>query len=94
MKTIYRFTVVVALGAAVVGCATVALAPGADRVRLTTRAADVASCRAVGSVKANSDSAFDGEADIRNQALGLGANSVFVTRYVTGKEEGVAYACP
>jgi hypothetical protein len=60
----------------------------------TTTAADVAQCKAVGSVKALSGSAFGGEATIRNQALGLGANTIFVTRYVSGSEEGVAYNCP
>jgi hypothetical protein len=94
MKIILRFTAVLAFGAATAGCTTVALAPGAERVRVTTNAAEVASCKGVGSVKALSGSAFDGEATIRNQALGLGANTIFVTRYVSGSEEGVAYNCP
>jgi hypothetical protein len=94
MKIILRFAAVVAFGAATAACTTVVLAPGAERVRVTTNAADVAPCKAVGSVKAPSGSTFDGEATIRNQALGLGANMIFVTRYVSGSEEGVAYNCP
>jgi hypothetical protein len=94
MRNIFRFAAVVAFGTATAACATVALAPGAERVRLTTNAADVAPCKAVGNVKALPGSSVDSEASIRNQALGLGANTIFVTRYVSGSEEGVAYSCP
>jgi len=93
MKMFLRFAAVVAFGAGTAACTTVALAPGAERVRVTMTAAEVAPCKAVGNVKALSVSAFDGEATIRNQALGLGANTIFVTRYVSGSEEGVAYNC-
>ena len=94
MKIILRFAGVVAFGAATAGCATVALAPGAERVRITNNAADVASCKAVGNVKALSVSPFEGVATIQNQAVGLGANMIFVTVYTSGSEEGVAYNCP
>jgi hypothetical protein len=33
-------------------------------------------------------------ATIRNQAVGLGANTIFFTGYVSGSAEGVAYNCP
>jgi hypothetical protein len=95
MKIIFRIAAVVAFGAATAGCSTVALAPGAEQVRVTSNAADVASCKAAGNVKARSS--FDSgatDAAIRNQALGLGANTVFFTGYVRGSEEGVAYNCP
>ena len=97
MKTPSRVAVVVAFGVATVGCATVALAPGAERVRLTNNAADVVSCKSVGNVRAHSDSPLNSEASmatIRNQAVGLGANTIFFTGYVSGSEEGVAYNCP
>jgi hypothetical protein len=93
MNRILRLATVFALGAANAGCATVALAPGAERVRLTTNAADVTSCKAVGNVKAPSVAAFDGVATIQNQAVGLGANTIFVTVPTSGSEEGVAYNC-
>jgi hypothetical protein len=94
MEIILRFAAVVAFGVATAGCATVVLAPGAERVRVTTNAAEVVPCKPVGNVKALSESPFDGMATIRNQALGLGANTIFVTAYVSGSEQGVAYNCP
>jgi hypothetical protein len=97
MKTVLRFTAFIAFGAATAGCTTVALAPGAERLRITNNAADVASCKAVGNVKAKSDSVFDSDAvtaAIRNQALGLGGNTILFTGYVGSSEEGVAYNCP
>jgi hypothetical protein len=96
MKITLRIAAVIAFAAATAGCATVALAPGAERVRLTSNAADVVPCKAVGNVRAHSDP-LDSEASkaaIRNQALGLGANTIFFTGYVGGSEEGVAYNCP
>jgi hypothetical protein len=91
MEIILRFAAVVAFGAAAAGCATlVALAPGAERVRITNNAADIASCKAVGSVRA-SDSPLE---SVRNRALGLGANTLFFTGYVSGSEEFVANNCP
>jgi hypothetical protein len=94
MRMTLRFAAVAACVATTAGCATVALAPGAERVRLTKSAADVASCKPVGNVKAPSDSPPDFVATIRNQAMGLGANTIFVTRDINGPEEGVAYNCP
>jgi hypothetical protein len=90
----FRVAVLITLTAGTAACTTVTLAPGADRVRLTVNATDISSCRAVGSVKAPQGSGLDGEPTIRNQALGLGANVIFVTRNITGSEEGVAYNCP
>jgi hypothetical protein len=94
MSNIFRHAALIAFAAVTAACATVTLAPGADRVRLTVNATDVSSCRAAGNVKAPPGSGFDSEATIRNQALGLGANTIFVTRNVSGAEEGVAYNCP
>jgi hypothetical protein len=57
MQIILRIAAVIAFGVATSGCATVALAPGAEQVRITNKAAEVASCKGVGNVKArfNSD---------------------------------------
>ena len=96
MKTILLISVVTVFGALSSGCATVALAPGADKVRLTKSAADVATCKVVGNVKRPQDSSsLDAEPIIRNQAVGLGGNTVFITQSdVSGPWQGVAYQCP
>lgn len=79
-------------------CVQVALAPGAEKVRLTSNPQDVTPCTAVGNVRA---SANDRETnllvvnsldELRNQAIGLGGNTVFITNRELG--EGVAYRCP
>jgi hypothetical protein len=74
-------------------CETVALAPGADKVKLTHDAADVAGCKAVGNVyvKPSLDWQFV-EFQLRNRTVGLDGNALFYTR--TGDYEGVAYRCP
>jgi len=71
-------------------CATVpfALAPGADRVKLTRNAADEAGCKAVGNVSTPLD--YDHDDRLRNETVGLGGNAVFLTSTL----EGVAYRCP
>lgn len=79
-------------------CVTVALAPGAEKVRLTSSAQDVKSCTAVGNVRVPADVqkndpfTDDTSNELRNQAIGLGGNTVFVTSDALG--EGVAYRCP
>jgi hypothetical protein len=77
--------------------ACVTLAPGADKVRITRNAPDVATCVAVGNIKASRDAhgnvdGFNAENEIRNQTVGLSGNTAFVTSpFLT---EGVAYRCP
>jgi DhnA family fructose-bisphosphate aldolase class Ia len=94
MKMMFRMTALVALAAAA-GCTAARLAPGADQVRITNKTEAVASCKAVGNVKARSSLNSDKtDATIRNQAVGLGANTVLFMGYVGSKEEGVAYNCP
>lgn len=79
-------------------CVTIALAPGADKVRVTSNPQDVAPCTAVGNVRIpqianrNSPPVANPMDDLRNQAVGLGGNTVFVTSAELG--EGVAYRCP
>lgn len=91
-------SVIVTLASAslLTACVTVALAPGADKVQLTSNAKDVAACTAVGNVRApadeqesNPDNTLN---ELRNQAIGLGGNTVFITNGELG--EGVAYRCP
>jgi hypothetical protein len=80
------------------GCASPALAPGADKVLLTQKAADVANCKAVGNINPNQGpkgTTFSTPTDFRNQAIGFGGNTVFVTnQYMGAPVEGVAYLCP
>jgi len=80
------------------GCATPVLVPGADKVQLTQKAADVVNCKAVGNINPANDAkgtTFSTPADFRNQAIGLGGNTVFVTsQYMGAPVEGVAYSCP
>ena len=82
------------------GCAATELAvPGADAVRITRVAGDVANCTAVGNVKAPlvaGDSSVGDEMKFRNQVIGFGGNVGFVSLDGAGKSplEGVAYRCP
>ena len=80
-------------------CATtVTLAPGADKVRVTSNAKDLTACTAVGNVRMPPSSPRYGPFyanpidELRNQTVGLGGNTLFVTSDATG--EGVAYRCP
>jgi hypothetical protein len=96
LKAILLISVITVIGALNSGCVTVALAPGADKVRLTKNPADVTTCKVVGNVKRTPDgSSLDIEPSIRNQAVGLGGNTVFISQEdISGPEQGVAYQCP
>jgi hypothetical protein len=80
--------------------ACVSLAPGADKVRITKVAADVSTCTAVGNIKGQRDAQGqpdipNADAELRNQTIGLGGNTAFVTSAPLGVPvEGVAYRCP
>jgi hypothetical protein len=80
--------------------ACVTLAPGADEVRITKNAADVVACSAVGNINTSGgvqgpSQIVDSSTELRNQAVGLGGNVVFVTMAVLGVPgEGVVYRCP
>jgi hypothetical protein len=82
------------------GCAVKELAvPGADAIRLTRIAGDVANCTAVGNVKAHLSEQgplVGDEAKFRNQVIGFGGNTGFVTLdgAYGSPAEGVAYRCP
>jgi len=67
------------------------LAPGAEMITLTNRPADVASCKAVGYIRApDSVEDIDVPTMLRNQALGLGGDVVLLT---DGFQNGLAYSC-
>jgi hypothetical protein len=80
------------------GCATVtpvpgAPVPGAEKVKVTSSPGDVAACNAVGNIKVAKDG--QGLTELRNQAVGLGGNTAFVTvNRPNGQIDGVAYRCP
>jgi hypothetical protein len=85
---------------AVLVSACVTLAPGAEEVRITKDASDVSGCAAVGSVNTlggpqGPSQIADSSTELRNQALGLGGNVVFVTSSTLNvPNRGVAYRCP
>jgi hypothetical protein len=77
--------------------ACVSLAPGADKVHVTSNRSDVANCNAVGNIKVARDAQgqidfVNADAEMRNQTVGLGGNTAFVTSSLLG--EGIAYRCP
>jgi hypothetical protein len=97
-STARSFIAAIAITASIAAC--VSLAPGADKVRLTKSAADVANCTAAGNIRVPYTA--DGQIDVanandefRNQVVGLGGNTAYVTSAPLGVPiEGVAYRCP
>ncbi len=95
-----RAVVVLASALLLSGCGvtTVTLVPGASKVRVTSKAQDVAGCTAVGNVRLPPSEPKYGHfyanpiGELRNQTVGLGGNTLFITSYAIG--EGVAYRCP
>ena len=79
-------TLLVALTLA--ACVTTVLAPGADKVRMTSSPADVAGRKALGNLEGSSD-AINYQNIVRNETVGPGGNVAFLT---TGS--GIAYLCP
>jgi hypothetical protein len=80
--------------------ACVTLAPGADQVRITDKASDVGTCKALGNIqvpKSGQDTVdgFSAQNQFRNQAVGLGSNVALVTEGFVGiPVAGIAYRCP
>jgi hypothetical protein len=89
-----RLMAIAVVGLAAAGCATVTLAPGAEKVTITKNASDVASCKAVGNVKSPMIGLEGTNGTLQNQALGLGGNAVFVTGVVGEFVAGIVYSCP
>jgi len=83
----------------IVGCTTITAAPGADNIRLTDNAADVAACKAVGNIKTPQVSpglvnSFVAEKQFRNLAVGLGSDVALVTEgTVSVPVAGIGYRC-
>jgi hypothetical protein len=100
VRHIHGFLLATVGGVLLAACATVTLAPGADKVKVTQLAADVAGCTAVGNIQVpklpNGDDNLDfSGSEFRNLIVGLGGNAGFVTQSVLGAPiEGVAYRCP
>lgn len=82
------------IGLAAAGCATVALVPGAEKVKITKNASDVAACKAVGNVNSQPMGPEATNADLQNKTVELGGNTIFVTGATGRFVEGVAYSCP
>jgi hypothetical protein len=80
--------------------ACVSLAPGANNVRLTKAASEVTGCTAVGNISVPRDAngqpdIANADAEFRNQVVGLGGNTGFITSEPLGVPvEGIAYRCP
>lgn len=92
MQQLFGWLLVTGIVVTAAGCTTVALAPGADQVKLTHNAADVSACKPVGNVSASGPTTqvWDIEPLLRNRAVGLGGNTVFLAT----NTDGVAYRCP
>lgn len=77
---------------ALAGC--VSVAPQAVGIRVTKVAADVAACAVLGTVKAEPPyvGPNDAENQLRNQAAGLGADTLFITSMGL-TASGMAYRC-
>ena len=79
-----------ALSIALTACTT--LAPNADSVKLTRSADAVAGCRLVGPVE-TLYSGVNTERDLKNKAVGMGADAVFITQLIGLEAQGIAYRC-
>lgn len=85
----------VILFATLTACETIALVPGADKVRITNNPSDVANCKAVGSLPPGGAVGDENAwALVRNRTIGLGGNTAFFAPAVGMAASGMAYACP
>ena len=86
----------IVITAAILLSACVTLAPGADQVRITNKASDVGTCKALGNIQVpkNNQGLVDGASaqnQFRNQAVGLGSNVALVTEgFVSIPVAGIA----
>ena len=93
-------TLIVTLACLTVVTACVTLAPGADKVRVTSSPADVTACKPVGNIRIPLSPQLDvfemanAELEFRNQIVGLAGNTGLVTSALLGAYEGIAYQCP
>ncbi len=76
-------------------CVTTRPLPGSDTLHMTTDPSDVSACTAVGNIKVPGGAA-DKDIQFRNQAVGFGADTAFVTVTIFGAAtpmDGIAYRC-
>ena len=68
--------------------------PGAENVTMTHKEADVASCTPLGEVEGLTDTNYvrDERREMQNQAVGLGADTILLTRD-RDPPKGLAYRC-
>ena len=82
----------------IAGCTTT-LAPGAREIVLTRKSADVEHCMVLGNVQSSGQTSIPGDDlnELRNQATGMGADTVLVTspalNELNSTSNGVAYEC-
>ncbi len=70
-------------------------APGSDKVHVTTNPSDVSACTAIGNIMVPGGTP-NKEIEFRNQAVGFGADTAFVTVTIFGAAtpmDGIAYRC-
>jgi hypothetical protein len=93
MKPIRWEPVVVAVCSLTAGCASVSLTPGADQIKVTDVAADVAACAPLGHLAAAQVMMTDPDAErqMRNETLDLGGNTLLLTPPLN--RTGIAYRC-
>jgi hypothetical protein len=95
MKALVSVLALTALVAFASGCSSAA--PGAEKIRVTNNPKDVAGCKVAGQVSGlTGGQAYpDSKTKMRNAALALGADTIYVTSTVnlTGGYEGMSYNC-
>jgi uncharacterized protein (TIGR02246 family) len=93
MRAIRWGCMAVAACALAAGCKSVSLAPGAEQVRTTEEAADVAGCASLGKIEAASSMLTDPDAErqLRNRTVALGGNVLLFASPV--HRSGTIYAC-
>jgi hypothetical protein len=76
-------------------CACTTMAPGAKEIPVTRNTSDVQSCKPVGSLHSVPPYIMPGDdlKQIRNQAVGLGADTILLTGPRLVSTAGVAYRC-
>lgn len=76
------------------GCVGIASAPGAEKVAMTHKEADVAACTPLGNVVGLTDTNYvrDERREMQNQTVDLGGDTLLLSREVD-PPKGTAYRC-
>jgi hypothetical protein len=90
-----RVVIPVALAVGLTSCVVaVAPAPGADKVRVTSNASEVSTCKPVGNITVKA-SGSNARTEFRNMVVGFGGNTGLITNGpMWAPVEGIAYHCP